>query len=129
VSELKQLLANLEPRRRPGEFAFCCTAQKRARALEFAPVARFREEEGVTVVVSQGTADSAGLEYDGVWAQIELGVRSDLTAVGLLAAVCGRLAEAGIAVNAFSAVHHDHLFVPVAEADRALDLLTAGGSE
>ena len=129
MTELTQLLAKLEPRRRPGRFAFCCTTQQQARALEAAPVARFREEEGVTVVVPETLAEAAGLAYDGVWAQVELGVRSDLKAVGLLAAVCGRLAAAGIAVNAFSAVHHDHLFVPVDEADRALELLAAGGWE
>lgn len=129
MTELAQLLANLEPRRRPGDYCFCCTTQRQARALEWAPVARFREEEGVTVVVPQSTADAAGLEYEGVWAQIELGVHSDLTALGLLAAVCARLAEANIPVNAFSAVHHDHLFVPEGEAHRALDLLSAGGWE
>ena len=129
MAELKELLGNLQPRRRPGEYVFCSTTRRHARALEGAPVALFREEEGVTVVLPQSRAEATGLAYEGVWSQIELGVRSDLTAVGLLAAVCARLAEAGVPANAFSAVHHDHLFVLEADAERALELLEAGGWE
>jgi len=50
-------------------------------------------------------------------------VHSALDAVGFLAAVTTRLAEAGISVNAVSAFHHDHLFVPEHRADEALQLL------
>ena len=39
---------------------------------------------------------------------ITLTVRSSLEAVGLLAAITARLADAGISVNAVSAFHHDH---------------------
>jgi hypothetical protein len=41
-------------------------------------------------------------------------------AVGLIAAVSHRLAEAGVACNVVSALHHDHLLVPAADAERAL---------
>ena len=56
-------------------------------------------------------------------ARITLGVLSDLNAVGLIAAVSKRLAQAQIPVNVFSAIHHDHLFVPPQQASRALELL------
>jgi hypothetical protein len=52
---------------------------------------------------------------------ITLTVHSSLEAVGFLAA--GRLAEAGISVNAVSAYYHDHLFVAEHRADEALRLL------
>ena len=42
---------------------------------------------------------------------------------GLLAALAGKLAAAGIGVNVVSAYYHDHLFVPAGEAERALALL------
>ena len=54
---------------------------------------------------------------------ITLNVHSALDAVGFLAAVVSLLASAGISVNAVSAYHHDHLFVPVARADEAMRLL------
>jgi len=43
-----------------------------------------------------------------------------LEAVGFLAAITARLAEAGISVNPVSAFYHDHLFVPHNRADEAL---------
>jgi uncharacterized protein len=43
--------------------------------------------------------------------------------VGFLAAITARLATAGISVNAVSAFHHDHLFVPADRADDAMVLL------
>jgi len=54
---------------------------------------------------------------------ITLTVHSSLEAVGFLAAITGRLAEAGISVNAVSAYYHDHLFVAEHRADEALRLL------
>jgi hypothetical protein len=52
-----------------------------------------------------------------------LGVESDLAAVGLLAAVTGALAAAGISGNVVSAIHHDHLFVPVDRGPDAVAVL------
>ena len=43
--------------------------------------------------------------------------------VGFLAAITTRLAAAGVSVNAVSAFHHDHLFVPYDRADDTLTLL------
>ena len=54
---------------------------------------------------------------------ITLSVHSSLEAVGFLAAITARLANAGISVNAVSAFHHDHLFVPEHRASEALRLL------
>jgi hypothetical protein len=51
-------------------------------------------------------------------------VHSSLAAVGFLAAVSAALAEAGIACNPVSGVHHDHLFVPAHRADDAMAVLT-----
>ena len=55
---------------------------------------------------------------------IRLGAHSSLAAVGLTAAVSGRLAERGISANVIAAYHHDYVFVP---ADRAEEALAALG--
>ena len=83
----------------------------------------FREREGTTLVVRREEAESAGLSYQFASRLITLTVHSSLEAVGFLAAIAGRLAEAGISVNAVSAYYHDHLFVPEDRADEALRLL------
>lgn len=86
------------------------------------PLLTFREQEGTTLVIQREEAEAAGLRYAFASRMITLTVHSALDAVGFLAAITARLAEAGISVNAVSAFHHDHLFVP---ADRADDAMAA----
>jgi hypothetical protein len=54
-----------------------------------------------------------------------LTVHSSLDAVGLTAAVAGKLAEHGISANVVAASYHDHIFVPRDKAEQALRLLAA----
>ena len=110
----------MQPRLRDGEFVFCTTA---APPAALAPVCRFVEDEGVTLILRRAEADAAGLPYEYPCRMITLTVHSSLAAVGLLAAVTGHLAAAGISVNAVSAFYHDHLFVPTDRAAEALRVL------
>lgn len=89
-----------------------------------AAIATFREDEGVTAVVPAHVARELGDESPEL-GRITLTVHSSLTAVGLTAAVSSLLAEHAIACNVIAAYHHDHLFVPVADGERALQLLLA----
>ena len=50
---------------------------------------------------------------------------SDLQAVGLTAAFASALGDAGISCNVVAGLHHDHIFVPVAQATQAVDVLLA----
>lgn len=84
----------------------------------------FHEREGVTLILEEAEAGRAGLAVAFVARRIELTVHSDLDAVGFLARVAGELAAAGIPSNVVSALHHDHLYVPVDLAERALAVLT-----
>jgi hypothetical protein len=77
----------------------------------------------MTVIITEAQARRAGLAYDSTWACISLSVHSSLSAVGLLAAISTRLAQAGISVNAVSAYYHDHLFVPWESRISAMDVL------
>lgn len=85
----------------------------------------FRENEAVTVVIEHHVAHEQGWDHTFVSRRITLTVNSSLEAVGFLASVTWRLAEHGIACNAVSAYHHDHLFVPAVLADEAMRVLTA----
>jgi hypothetical protein len=83
----------------------------------------FREAEGLTLLLDEEVAARNGLSplYRAAW--IELGIESDLAAVGLVAAVSTALAAAGISCNVVSAVRHDHLFVPPDRAAEAVAVL------
>ena len=127
---LTAMLSSLLPELIAGEYAFC--AVPALYAVDYAalsPLASFREREGLTLVLDVSAADAAGLAYDSVFRCISLGLDSSLDAVGLTAAVAGRLAEQGIGANVVAAYHHDHIFVPASRADDALAVLSAFGPQ
>ena len=120
---LATLLQNMKPEMHEGVFVFCSISGDEKIPATLVPVHIFREREGTTFVVRREEAESAGLTYQWASRLITLTVHSSLEVVGFLAAITGRLAEAGISVNAVSAFYHDHLFVPEHRADEALQLL------
>ena len=123
--DLDTLLVLLQPSLLPGDFVFCTAANlKYGDFAELQPLASYQEEEGLTLVLSKQSADVAGLAYDSVFNCITLMVHSSLDAVGLTAAVSGKLAANGISANVMAAYHHDHVFVPENKAQLALQLLT-----
>jgi hypothetical protein len=113
----------MKPEMHDGVFVFCSVPLDREIPATLQPVHIFREREGTTLVVRREEAESAGLSGQFASRLITLTVHSSLEAVGFLAAITGRLAQAGISVNAVSAYYHDHLFVPDHRADEALHLL------
>ena len=121
--DLAKLLQDMKPEMHDGVFVFCSIPADKEIPAALRPVHLFREREGTTLVVRREEAESAGLAYQFASRLITLTVHSSLEAVGFLAAITGRLAEAGISVNAVSAYYHDHLFVPEHRADEALQLL------
>ncbi|MBE7248355.1 MAG: ACT domain-containing protein, partial [Actinomycetospora chiangmaiensis] len=118
-TDLARLLAGMRPDLRPGTYVFA-TLEDGAEPAGLVPVMRFREAEGTTLILSEEEAARAGLPGSFRCRWITLAIHSSLEAVGFLAAVTARLAQAGIPVNAVSAFHHDHLFVPAAQAGAAM---------
>lgn len=105
-----------------GGYVFCSVTKERFdKRLE--PILIFKEDEGTTFILKREVAAAHSIPYSGVWAWITLTVHSDLAAVGFLAAITKELAEAGISMNAVSAYHHDHLFVPIDKAKKAMQIL------
>ncbi|MBU0981012.1 MAG: ACT domain-containing protein [Nanoarchaeota archaeon] len=119
IKDLKTLLNSMSPKLNKGEYVFC----KADFDPSLMPVLVFEEEEGTTLILRKEIADKKMIEYDGAWSWITLTVHSDLEAVGFLAKITEKLAEAGISVNTVSAFHHDHLFVPVEKAEGAMKVL------
>ncbi|MFT7470945.1 MAG: hypothetical protein ACI8XU_000838, partial [Kiritimatiellia bacterium] len=123
--DLDALLVLMQPSLLPGDYVFCTAANlKYGDFAELQPLASYQEEEGLTLVLAKQSADVAGLAYDAVFKCITLMVHSSLEAVGLTAAVSGKLAANGISANVIAAYHHDHVFVPKNKAQLALQLLT-----
>lgn len=123
VSDLSHILRTLDPLLHAQRVGFFLLAPDVSVPED--AIAVFRESEGTTVILplDHAIARTVRSQLDAAW--ITLRVHSDLAAVGLTAAVSTALAEAGISCNIIAAVHHDHLFVPAADADRAMDVLRA----
>jgi len=121
-TDLQKLLQTMKPQLNDGEYVFCAfDSLKSAIALE--PLCMFKEKEGITVIIPKGQADKAALPYSVVCAWITLTVHSSLEAVGLTGAVSKVLTEVNISCNIVAAYYHDHSFVPLGDAERALDAL------
>ena len=125
-TDLGRLLVALAPVLLKPNYVFCTVAHAtHVDFRELKPLASFREDEGLSLILEQIVADKAGLSYESVFKEITLTVHSSLDAVGLTAAVAGKLAEHGISANVVAASHHDHIFVPRDKAEQALKLLAA----
>ncbi|PTM92133.1 ACT domain-containing protein [Mycoplana dimorpha] len=126
ITDLDRLLAEMEPQLREGTFVFCTVPPEQAEPLlHLKPVGTFREAEGLTLILPEEAAAENGMERSAPMRMITLAVHSSLEAVGLTATVAGALTRAGISANVVAAYHHDHIFVPAADADRALQTLKA----
>jgi hypothetical protein len=105
LAALLQSMTARDARRRHSFFAAFRKTRKIPATLR--PVHIFREREGTALIVRREEAESAELPYQFASRLITLTVHSSLEAIGFLAAITGRLAEAGISVNAVSAFYHD----------------------
>jgi hypothetical protein len=112
----------MNPELNQGEFVYCLVDSKEhAAALD--PLCYFLEKEGVTVILPKEKADALNIPYETTCAWITLTVHSSLEAVGLTAVVSKALTDENISCNVIAAFFHDHIFVPVKDAERTLNAL------
>ena len=114
---LDQLLAGMEPVLYSGDYGFATVAAVPAGLRPFAVIA---EDEGLTLVALTADLAAAGVAHQGGWARISLTVHSDLSAVGLTAAIATALTGAGISANVIAGYFHDHFFVQASRAEAAM---------
>lgn len=87
------------------------------------------EAEGITVVATVAEAERRGWPAEFVAAWLTIEVHSSLEAVGLTRAMAAVLGDAGIPCNVLAGFYHDHILVPLDQADEAiaqLESLAAG---
>jgi len=120
--DLEKLLEAMKPELNEGEYVFC-TVDSFQRAAMLNPVCIFQEQEAATIILPRDQADDAALPYSTICAWITLTIHSSLDAVGLTAAVSKALTDANISCNVVAAYYHDHIFVPMRDAKRAMDVL------
>lgn len=124
VSDKAAMVAGMSPTLDPEIYRFCAVpGETLSAALVASCLGVFREAEGVTVIVSDDAAQRFELSGSDAMARIVLNVYSALDGVGLTAAVASALADADIPCNMVAAYHHDHVFVPLPDAERAVAVL------
>ena len=124
IKELDQLLKSMKPHLQDNEFVFCSVKGQLHDYIDLNPVGTFIEPEGLTLILERGLAEQKQLSFDGSFRMITLTVHSSLEAVGLTAAVSTKLAAKDISANVVAAYYHDHIFVPTAKAELALQALS-----
>ena len=123
-TNLAALLRHMTPHLHSETFVFCTLPPQATLNLTIQPRCTFQETEGTTLLVTRAEA-IAQWPYTYECRQITLKIHSSLEAVGFLAAITTALAAQGISVNPVSAYYHDHLFVPVDQAEGAIACLQA----
>ncbi|WP_299667023.1 ACT domain-containing protein [uncultured Polaribacter sp.] len=121
--DLQKLLQQLKPVLNSGEYVFATVANLDG-ILRTDTVFEFKEEEGITIVIEKNRAVALKLEYQFISSWITLKMHSSLEAVGLTAAFSSALTEHQISCNVIAGFYHDHIFVDVKHAKKAIEVLT-----
>ncbi len=123
IRVLQELIVNMRPILHEGVYVFVSIQDEHSLdSVEI--ISSMREREGFSAVIREEDALRLGLEpfFRSVWITLE--VHSDLEATGFTAAFSTALAAQGIGCNVVAGAYHDHLFVPVEQADAAMQVLT-----
>jgi hypothetical protein len=122
IANLAALLRTMQPTLNRGTYVFASVPDGQVLPVR-SIVASIREAEGLSVVIEESAAQEACLSTVFRCAWITLSVNSDLETVGLTAAFSSALANASISCNVVAGLNHDHIFVPVGQAELALEVL------
>lgn len=118
-TNLDKLLAGMSPIMAPDVYVFATSKAP----PDVPAIMRFEEAEGTTLILTQASAETAGLAYEFPSRMITLNVHSSLEAVGFMAVIATRLAAEGMGVNPVAGFFHDHIFVPEERAEDAMQAL------
>ncbi len=121
IKALDQLIRTMQPGVPPHIYVYCVWPLNKSWHGPL-PLATFpREKEGLNTGADRtGQQKTINLIFYFRARSISLTVHSDLEAVGLTAAFAKALADRGLSCNVFAGAYHDHLLVPVHQAEEAL---------
>lgn len=122
-TDLDQLLQNMQPELKEGEYVFVCLNKEKFKSKKLNPRCIFMEDEGISVIIRRDEADKKYIQYKSIFKMITLKIHSSLDAVGFLAKITNELAKQKISVNPISTYYHDHFFVPASRAEEAMTIL------
>lgn len=122
INNLNELLRTMTPYLNEGIYLFA-TVEPDTTIPLLEIISSIQEQEGLSIVVSEQTAQKYQLNAQFHAAWITLTVHSDLAAVGLTAAFAAALGQAQISCNVVAGNYHDHIFVPYEQADLAMSVL------
>ena len=119
---LEILLNNMRPVLNTGDYVFCNVSSFDKIDLKQI-IGSFKEEEGITLIISKAYADRLGLNYSSIMSWITLQIHSSLEAVGLTAVFSSILSKNNISCNVIAGYYHDHIFVLKEDAKKAVEVL------
>lgn len=119
--DLVKLIRTMQPVVADDEYVFTLHQNIAWDTIEgLKPKGLFNEKEGITLILLKQVADQQSIPYEGVFKCITLNVHSSLEAVGLTAAISTALTTEHISANVMAGYFHDHIFVPVHQAEKAM---------
>ena len=120
--QIDTLLKNIDPEINLGEYVFCSVYN--LKNINFKDIVVYiKEKEGFTLVMEKNKAISLGLDFEFISSWITLNVHSSLNAVGFNSIISNSLSKNNISCNVIAGFHHDHLFVSLNNAKRAISIL------
>ncbi|CAM3457831.1 ACT domain-containing protein [Zobellia roscoffensis] len=119
---LAEMVKGMTPKLNEGEYVFV-TLTDASQISRADTLCEFKEQEGITVIITKQKADTLRLSYEYVASWITLSIHSSLEGVGLTALFSSELAKHNISCNVVAAYYHDHIFVDYKDAEKAVHVL------